>query len=82
MSVDAPSMWRVEPETACVIHQPTGMRVRFVQDPEDEHAWDGRPDFCPPELAARAVRDGGKELATLMREAGDAYNQYLRERRQ
>jgi hypothetical protein len=78
----ASKAWRVEPETASVVHVPTGLRVHFAQDPEDEHAWDGRPVFCPPELLARAAHDGGKELARLMREAGDAYNDYLRKVRQ
>lgn len=73
---------KVEPDSACVVHVPTGVRVRFVQDPEDEHAWDGRPQSYPPELLARAVDDGGKELARLMREAGEVYNDYLAKRRQ
>ena len=40
------------------------------------------PEFCPPELLSRAAGDGGKELARLMREAGDTFNEYLRKRRQ
>jgi len=78
-AVDA-SIWKVEPESMCVVHTPSGLRVRLERD-ADEPAMNGNPDFCPPELLVRASKDGGRELAQLMREAGEAYHPYLRKQR-
>lgn len=70
------SRWSVDPATCIATHGPTGLRVRFERCPTG--GWDGAPvEPIPQPIVDRAIQDGGRECARLMREAGDAYHAYL-----
>lgn len=67
--------WRADLAALSAFHAPSGLTVTFER--AQDGGWDGKPAKVPQSLIDNAAKDGGRELARLMREAGDIFYENL-----